>query len=202
MAISFPISRFIDFAMSAKEYASEGFELSEKVYKLALPWILTSSGVYYCGIGAGELLYNEKAHNEIDVARKTTGNPFKRMHGYMYVGTGVVESMEAFLAFTKKSVAHCFSWLRHFGHTCFFFANLIELHRNLLAYERGEGGFSSQAKEIAMMGILSNLGYMVGLALALFDSTMTLACILMFLAALLSGIKFVSIILLSEAVKK
>lgn len=170
-------------------FLSEAGPLSQRIYWLAFPYIQAIKGIYYCGQGSKELAYDSSHYQNVNCSNRAYRIPVNKIHGALYVGTGIGDSAEALRTFTRKSVTHCSSWLRHFGNTCFFFANFIELTAHISAFRKSVATDSLHSKKSAILGIMTSIGYMTALALALFQSTMTTAFIIAMASNLLYGLK-------------
>lgn len=165
--------------------------LAQRIYDLSLPYIHATTALYYCGRGANEIRSHSNIYHEVKYSGKIYRISRKQVLGALYAGTGLVDAFMALQEFTKKNVSHLSNWLKHAGNTCFFFANLIELEGNISAYRKSLDTDSMQARKSAILGILTNLGYISAVVLAMFNSTMTAAIIITLTTTLAVGFKIV-----------
>jgi hypothetical protein len=172
--------------------------LIQKIYHFSLPYFKGGSSIFLCSYGALEV-YPPKllANASIDSYQQST-LPYLKVHGTLLMGSGICSGLNTLHAFSLIDLGALFSGVSSVGNFTFLFANFVALEENILAYEKtycqvSETPMSSERlaweRHSAAYGILSNLGYITAMAMALVGASTAVALLVGVVSACMGGLK-------------
>lgn len=194
-------SQNLDFIPKyCKKLASTCVFLTEKVRQVAYPYIVASSGTYYCGQGASELVVAKKLDSNASDKAIEPKREYLITHGVLMGATGVCGILEGLNGFGAISYGKFAQSVCVAGSIFFLYANIANLEENIRVYhelmknadlpkglERDHFIFQ---KSSVIWGILSNLGYIFATACLLFNASATMAFIFGVLGSFSGAFKF------------
>lgn len=181
--------------------------LTERVWKLTLKYfnLIQAAGVLGFGAqeyGLGFLPTDINWKKEQDDKLHTL-NPVKNIkaiqaeqcgvHGLLYLGSGVLCTAGELEAANFIDLGGAGPALLKSGWTLFLFANLFSLEQNIKLYHAAlkvGGTLGHRLKVTAILGMINNLGYVLGTIFSFFPPTTAIAIALAILAIMAGTIKF------------
>ena len=186
--------------------------ITERVFSLTLKYfgLLQSAGVLGFGlqeIGLGYLPvkwgWNVKAETSFGSQKIQNQQQVKNIqgiqaeqsgvHGLFYLGSGALCTLGEMEAASWLKLGGLGPDLIQSGWTLFLFANLFSLDQNLKLYNEADklgGTLGHRLKVSAILGMINNLGYVIGTLCSFFQGTMAVAIILALLAIMAGTVKF------------
>jgi hypothetical protein len=167
--------------------------LFQKIYDFVLPYFKAGTSLFFFGYGTKELYMDVRQTTEKKDVKKPTNalalNNFRQAsldvssfehaiaHGVLFLGAGMCTALEAFHLFALTNLESFASLVGYGGAGCFLFANLVALEQNMNIYAKADQLSSEaseeerqeawQLKKSAILGIISNLGYILATAVSL-----------------------------------
>ena len=200
------------FTQSAiPSYASQAIvpilKLTERIWRLTIKYFNLIQAAGVLGFGAQEyglgflpnsIKWKIGQHEKVDGL-----NPVKKIlaaqtsqcgvHGLLYLGSGALCTAGELEAANFINLGGTGPALLKSGWTLFLFANLFSLEQNIKLYQAAtkiEGTLGHRLKATAILGMINNLGYVLGTIFSFFPVTTSIAIALAILAIMAGTIKF------------
>lgn len=152
---------------------------AEKIYQFVLPYFKTGTAFFFLGFGAKEICFD---------AKKVDGG-YALDHGTLYIGAAICSIFESLHHFYVINFDKYYSLISWSGTSLFLLANLIALDENVsLYYEGKEQGDFTKIKS-AILGIISNFGYLTSGAFAILGGSATITFLIAGVSACFGGLK-------------
>lgn len=183
-SISVNSHHFANVSQFCKNLFNSSSGLAEKIQQIAYPYFTAGSGVYYCGSG-GKEIYSATVGYAVE--KRDVFSPsrlFQGIQGFFITATGVCGVAEAFNSFDLINYGGFTNSVYAAGNIFFLCANLVALEDAVRVYEEiqkaeGEGREIAEfQKQSNLLGIISNLGYIMATALILFGGSTAMALVL------------------------
>lgn len=208
-AVSSPYtSHFTPFASTTKQvalFAARHAPLVEKVSDFVLPYFKAGSALFFTGFGAKEIAWDhrqlviEHAHMKDSNHKVVSSLGYPLVHGAFLITSGVCSAFEALHAFALTNLGNRLPTIVAAGNLSFLFANVLALEENVNLYEQamalGDGATEEEhqlaetMKKSAVLGIMSNLGYVASTATALLGLSSGVALLLAGFGSCWGGLK-------------
>lgn len=183
-------------------------KLTDRVWKLTLKYFGLIQAVGVLGFGAQEFglsflptairWKNEPDERIQDLAavRKIMAIQAEQsgVHGLLYVGSGVLCTAGELEASNLAALGGMGQALLKSGWTLFLFANLFSLEQNIKLYHAAmkvEGTLGHRLKVTAILGMINNLGYVLGTIYSFFPAMNAISITLAIFAIMAGTIKFI-----------
>jgi hypothetical protein len=179
--------------------------LVKKVHAFVFPAYMAGSAVFFTGYGVKEIGWNYKQNAVEHVRRADINNTalpalgYPLVHGSLFVATGIFNAFEALHAFACINLGNKLRTVVAAGNLTFLFANVLDLQENVCLYEQavtfskcGTVEKTVEAdiqKKSAILGILSNLGYIASTAITLLGVSAGMALLLACFGSCWGGLK-------------
>lgn len=190
--------------VSLPDVIRPAIRLSERVFQLTLKHfgLMQSTSVF--GFGLQEIgleylsanrntdVFSERDQQQIRNIKKIQAKQ-TLVHGLCYLGSGVLCTLGEMERVSWLNLDGTGNAFIQSGWTLFLFANLFSLDQNIKLYHaasRFEGTFGHRLKMSAILGMISNLGYVVGTIFSFFEGTAAIAIFLAVLSMMTGTVKF------------
>ena len=212
MAVLVSIPHHALSTMNFQRIATSVKCITQRVFSLTLKYfgLLQSVGVLGFGlqeIGLGYLPvkwgWNVKAETSSGSQKIQNQQQVKNIqgiqaeqsgvHGLFYLGSGALCTLGEMEAASWLKLGGLGPDLIQSGWTLFLFANLFSLDQNLKLYNEADklgGTLGHRLKVSAILGMINNLGYVIGTLCSFFQGTMAIGIILAILAIMAGTVKF------------
>jgi hypothetical protein len=174
--------------------------LTKKIYEFCFPYFKSGSGFFFLGFGICETYHmlSDKKRLNLNTENKISPN-YLGLHGTLLIGAGICTEVESLHSFSVINLGSILSKISSAGGVLFLLANFVGLQANINMYEQGQNidcTTSEKNRQIAywmcrsaVTGILSNLGYIIATAIALFGASTAIAVLIGIISSCFGGIK-------------
>lgn len=193
---------FYQLGSQITQFAVNSLGSPEKIYKTILPIFKGGSSLFFYGYGSKELCLDarqkyisdssqtERTHRCLCQAITTRYN-YALFHGMLFLGAGTLTAFEALHEFALLNLGKYKDLVSFVGSGFFVFANLVALEQNIFLYRLAEKKcpHETELRTSAILGIMSNLGYITAATIALVGLPTAIAVLIGCISACFGGVK-------------